>query len=86
MQDYFIIKGQIHLIEHASNPIGSKLEEWNRQDQIARGTLRMHLPESVYYTVQSCMTTHTLWQTLLSTYEKIASATKIYLIRHLYNL
>ena len=29
---------------------------------------------------------HALWATLLSTYEKKATATKLYLIRHLYNL
>ena len=46
----------------------------------------MHLSESVYYTVQSCATTHALWQKLLSTYEKKTAATKIYLLRHLYNL
>ena len=46
----------------------------------------MHLSESVYYTVQSCAMAHKLWETLLSTYEKKAIATKIYLIQCLYNL
>ena len=45
----------------------------------------MHLSKSVYYTVQSYITAHALWQTLLSTYEKKETAMKIYLIRRLYN-
>ena len=44
------------------------------------------LSESVYYTVQSHTTAHQQWQTLHGTYEKKATATKIYLIQHLYNL
>mgnify|MGYP000235155437 CR=1 FL=1 len=83
MYDYLIMKGQIGLIENASALTRTKPEEWNR---IARTTIRMHLSESVYYTVQSCTKTHALWKTLLSTYEKKATATKIYLIRRLYNL
>ena len=46
----------------------------------------MHLSELVYFTVQSCSTTFKLWETLLDTYEKKVAATKIYLIRCLYNL
>ena len=36
--------------------------------------------------VQSCLTTFELWKTLLDTYEKKVAATKIYLIRRLYNM
>jgi hypothetical protein len=46
----------------------------------------MHLSESVYYTVQACTTVNELWKTLSDTYEKMVAATKIYLIRRLYNL
>jgi hypothetical protein len=46
----------------------------------------MHLPKSVYYTVQSCTTAKELWKTLSDTYEKKVAATKIYLIRRLDNL
>ena len=53
---------------------------------MAHATIRMHLSELVYYTVESCATAHALWQTLLSTYEKKTVVIKIYLIRHLYNL
>ena len=46
----------------------------------------MHLSESVYFTVQSCSTAFELWKTLSETYEKKVAATKMYLIRRLYNL
>ena len=44
------------------------------------------MSELVYFTVQSCSTTIELWKTLSETYEKKVAATKIYLIRRLYNL
>ena len=46
----------------------------------------MHLSESVYFTVQSCSISFELWKRLSDTYEKKVAATKIYLIRRLYNL
>jgi hypothetical protein len=46
----------------------------------------MHLSKFVYYTVQSCKTVNELWKTLSNTYEKKVVATKIFLIRRLYNL
>jgi hypothetical protein len=46
----------------------------------------MNLSESVYYMVQACTTACELWKTLSDTYEKKVAATKIYLIRRLYNL
>jgi hypothetical protein len=46
----------------------------------------MHLLESVYYTVQFCMTTTELWNMLSDAYKKKVATTKIYLIRRLYNL
>ena len=51
MQDYLIIKGQIDLIENTTAPSSIKPKEWTRKDWIARATIRMHLSESVYYTV-----------------------------------
>jgi hypothetical protein len=63
-----------------------KLDILTKLDQVARVTIRMHLSESVYCTVRSCMTTKELWKTLSDTYGKKVAATKIYLIRRLYNL
>ena len=85
MQYYLIVKGQIDLIE-TENPLeGYKLNEWQKLDRIVRATIRVHLLESLYFTVQSCSTAFELWKTLSDTYEKQVVVT-IYLIRCLYNL
>jgi hypothetical protein len=87
MQDYLIVRVYIDPIEHDTAPVTyNKPEVWTKLDWVARPTIRMHLSESVYYTVQSCTTAKELWKTLLDTYEKKVTATKIYLIRRLYNL
>jgi hypothetical protein len=86
MRDYLIVRGQIDPIEHENTPATYKPEEWKRLDRVACATIRMHLSESVYYTVQSCTTTKELWKMLSDTYEKKMVTTKIYLIRRLYNL
>ena len=86
LQDYLIVKGQIDLIETENPQEGYKPKEWQKLDKIVRATIQMHLSESVYFTLQSCSTTFELWKTLSDTYEKMVAATKIYLIRRLYNL
>ena len=86
MQDYLIVKGQIDLIENESALEIYKANEWQKLDRIVRATIRMHLSESVYFTVQSCTTTFELWKKLSETYEKKVASTKMYLIRRLYNL
>ena len=86
MQDYLTVKGQIDLIKTENPPEAYKPNEWQKLDRIVCATIRMHLSESVYFRVQSCSTTFDLWKTLWDTYEKKVAATKIYLIRRLYNL
>ena len=81
-----IMKGQIDPIE-SENPIEEyKTIEWEKVDKIVRATIRMHLSELVYFTLQSCSTTFELWKTLSKTYEKKVASTKMYLIWLLYNL
>ena len=93
MQDYLIVKGQIDPIEIENPPEGYKPKEWQKLDRIVCVTIRMHLWQSVYFTMQSYLTAFELWKTLSDTYEKKVVVTKkkvvvtkIYLIRCLYNL
>jgi hypothetical protein len=86
MQDYLIVCGYIDPIKNGTAPATYKPDVWAKLDRVARATIRMHLSESVYYTVQSCTTACELWKTLSDTYEKKVAATKIYLIRRPYNL
>jgi hypothetical protein len=48
MDDYLIVCGQIDPIEP---PTSYTLEEWAKVDRIARATIWMYLPKSVYYTM-----------------------------------
>jgi hypothetical protein len=86
MQDYLIIRGYIDPIEYDTAPTTYKPEVWTKLDRVARATIWMHLSEFVYYTVQACTTAKEPWKMLSDTYEKKMAATKIYLIRRLYNL
>ena len=86
MQDYLIVKGQIDPIENENSLEAYKANEWLKLDRIIRATIRMHLSESVYITVQSCSTSFELWKTLSKTYEKKVAWTKKYLIWRVYNL
>jgi hypothetical protein len=79
MQDYLIVRGYIDPTKHATAPATYKPEVWTKLDRVARGTIQMHLSESVYFTVQACTTASELWKTLSDTYEKNVAATKIYL-------
>jgi hypothetical protein len=60
MQDYLIVCGQIDLIENKKVPATYKPKEWAKLARVACATIRMHLFESVYYTVQLCTTAHRL--------------------------
>ena len=64
----------------------NKAREWNWLDRITCDSSQMHMSESIYYTMKSCVTTHKLWEMLLSMYEKKTIVTKINLIRCVYNL
>jgi hypothetical protein len=86
MQDYLIVHGQIDLIDHDKASTIYTQEEWAKLDRVTCATIRMHLSEPVYYTVQACTTAKGLCKTLSNTYEKKVTTTKIYLIRRLYNL
>ena len=85
MENYLIVKGQLHPIENENPPKGYKPNEWMKLDRIGRATIQMHLSESVYLH-GTILYTFELWKTLLNTYKKKIAATKIYLIWHLYNL
>ena len=88
IQDVLVQKGQCLPILHAqlAENMGMTEIQWNELDALARSTIRLHLAESVYFTVLECVTTHAVWQKLCSTYEKNTASNKVFLMRRLYNL
>ena len=55
-------------------------------DAMARSTIRLHLAESVYFTVLDCPTAHATWLKLCNTYEQNTPSNKVFLMRKLFNL
>jgi len=61
-------------------------EDWNELDALAKSTIRLHLAESVYFTVVNEQTTQELWLKLCATYEKETASNKVYLMKRLFEL
>ena len=60
--------------------------EWEELDAMARSTIRLHLAESVYFTVLDCPTVHATWLKLCNTYEQNTPSNKVFLMQKLFNL
>ena len=57
--------------------VAISMEDWNELDAIAKSTVRLHLAESIYFTVVNEKTTHELWMKLCATYEKEIASNKV---------
>ena len=53
---------------------------------MAKSIIKLHLAESVYFTVVSETTSFNLWKKLCSTYEKETASNKVYLMKRLFEL
>ena len=60
--------------------------EWEELDALSRSTIRLHLVESVYFSVLECPTTFATWRKLCNSYEKESATNKVFLFRKLYGL
>ena len=60
--------------------------QWEELDELCRSTIRLHLAESVYFSVLECDTTYALWQKLCNTYEKATASNKVFMMRKLFNI
>ena len=55
MQNYLIVKGQIDPIKNENPPEAYKANEWLKLDRIVCATIRMHLSESLNFTVKTML-------------------------------
>ena len=53
---------------------------------MAKSRIRLHLAESIYFTVVNEMSSHNLWKKMCSTYEKETTSNKGYLMKRLFEL
>ena len=67
-------------------PEDMKDDDWNELDVLSKSTIRLHLAESVYFTVVNEKTMHEMWIKLCATYEKETGSNKVYLMKRLFEL
>ncbi|MCO5550245.1 hypothetical protein L7F22_003728 [Adiantum nelumboides] len=81
IQDVLIQKGQL------DRPKGEYTDtEWQKLDAKAKSTIRLHLVESVYFTIVGERTTRDVWDKLCSNYENKIAINKVFLIKRLFDL
>ena len=87
IQDVLVQKKQLKpIVGPNAKPVNMSDGDWAKLDVLAKSTIRLHLAESVYFTVVNEMTSHNLWKKLCSTYEKETASNKVYLMRRLFEL
>ena len=59
IQDVLFLKKQLKGI--TAKPADMDAEDWNKLDALAKSAIRLHLAESMYFTVVNEKTTHELW-------------------------
>ena len=70
----------------AKKPNDMDDDDWEELDALTMSTIRLHLADSVYFTVLDSQNSEELWKKLCNTYEKETAANKVYLMRKLYDL
>ena len=54
--------------------------EWDELDALTWSTIRLHLTESIYFTVLECEKAYAVWQKLCNTYERNIASNKVFLM------
>ena len=87
IKDVLVQKKQLKPISGpTAKPVDMSEEDWAELDALAKSTIRLHLAESVYFTMVSETTSFNLWNKLCSTYEKETASNKVYLMKRLFEL
>ena len=61
-------------------------EDWEELDALNMSTIRLHLADSVYFTILDSKNFEELWKKLYNTYVKETTTNKVFLMRNLYDL
>ncbi|MCO5587801.1 hypothetical protein L7F22_041753 [Adiantum nelumboides] len=85
IQDVLIQKGDLDpILEREENAYTDA--EWKLLDVKARSTIRLHLAESVYFTIVGEPTAKVVWDNLCANYENKSASNKVYLMKKLFDL
>ncbi|MCO5601407.1 hypothetical protein L7F22_055528 [Adiantum nelumboides] len=60
--------------------------QWTMMDAKAKATIRLHLAESIFFTIMDHKTTKELWDSLCATWESKSASNKVFLMKKLFNL
>ncbi|MCO5564089.1 hypothetical protein L7F22_017745 [Adiantum nelumboides] len=88
MQDVLVQKKQKLPIIYATRSEEMNLTQfqWEELDELCRFTIKLHLAESVYFSMLECESAYALWQKLCNTYEKDTTTNKVFMMRKQFNL
>ena len=84
IQDVLIQKGQLQpLLEREQ---GITNADWRMLDAKARSTIRLHLVESIYFTIVGEPTAKAVWGKLCANYESKSASNKVYMMKKLFDM
>ena len=85
IHDVLIQKGQLEPLMDREEGMYTD-GEWKKLDAKARSTIRLHLAESVYFTIVGEPTAKAVWDKLCANYESKSASNKVYLMKKLFDL
>ena len=86
MKDVLINKGLSEPLKERAEGDGYTQAQWELLDAKAMATIRLHLAESVFFTIIGKTTTKELWDSLCSAWESKSASNKVFLMKKLMKL
>ncbi|MCO5560569.1 hypothetical protein L7F22_014184 [Adiantum nelumboides] len=86
MMDVLTNKGLLEPLFKRQEGDGHTDAQWTMMDAKAKATIRLHLAESVFFTIMDHKTTKELWVSLCATCESKSASNKVFLMKKLFKL
>ena len=86
MKDVLTNKGLIEPLYDRQEDDGYTNAQWELLDAKAKATIRLHLAESIFFTIIGHATAKELWDSLCSTWESKSASNKVFLMKKLFQL
>ncbi|MCO5559196.1 hypothetical protein L7F22_012791 [Adiantum nelumboides] len=86
MMDVLTNKGLLEPLFERQEGDGHTDAQWTMMDAKAKATIRLHLAESVFFTIMDHKTTKELWDSLCATWESKSASNKVFLMKKLFKL
>ena len=86
MMDVLTNKGLLDPLFERQENSGHTDAQWTLMDKKAKATIRLHLAESIFFTIMDHKTTKELWDSLCATWESKSASNKVFLMKKLFRL